>query len=192
MMHFRPHGMTRPRAAVDSVTMDAVPRATLALLLALLASTAAAAQTRVYRCEETGKVTYSDFPCPGAREMTVNAGAAAPDARERLKRDQDALDLRAAQRRDALAREEALDRAEAERARALAAMQPQQPQGDYYYPAYDAWPWQAQRTSRRDAERDGDHERDRERDRRKNRRSVIPVPTPPHLPSPPPGPPRHR
>jgi len=157
----------------------------LLLVLGVFASAAAVAQPRVYRCEDQGKVTYADFPCAGAQEVAVNAGKAAPDARERLKRDQDALDVRSAQRRDALARQEAVDRAEAERARAYAEAQPaQQPQGDYYYPGYEPWPWQAERDPRRD------FDRNRDRERRRDRRSVIPVSPPPHLPSPPPG--RHR
>jgi hypothetical protein len=161
----------------------------LLLLMGVFASAAAVAQPRIYRCEAQGKVTYADFPCAGAQEVAVDAGKAAPDARERLKRDQDALDVRAAQRRDALARQEAVERAEAERARALADLQPpQQPQGDYYYPGYEPWPWQVQRDPRRDFDRN----RDRDRERRRDRRSVIPVSPPPHLPSPPPGPPRHR
>jgi hypothetical protein len=175
--------------------MVRLPLLSFGLLLAALASAAASAETRVYRCEERGQVTYTDVPCPKAQVLSLDSGSAAPDARERLRRDQEALDVRAAQRRDALAdalaREDAIDRAEAERARTLAAMQPSEaPQSDYYYPAYDAWPWQAQRTSRRDFDRDRD--RDRDRERRKDRRSFLPVPTPPHLPSPPPGPPRHR
>jgi hypothetical protein len=156
-------------------------------VLGIFAGAAAVAQPPIYRCEDRGKVTYADFPCAGAQEVAVDGGKAAPDARERLKRDQDALDVRAAQRRDALARQEAIERADAERARAYAEMQPApQPQADYYYPGYDVWPWQAQRTARRD------FDRDRDRERRRDRRSVIQVPPPPHLPSPPPGPPRHR
>ena len=150
-------------------------------VLAVFAS-AAVAQPRIYRCEDGGKVTYADFPCTGAQEVAVNTGQAAPDARERLKRDQDALDVRAAQRRDALARQEAIERMEAQRAAAFSEAPPAaEAPPDYYYPGYlTPLPRHAARSAR-------DAERERQR-RREQRRSVIRVPPPPHLPSPPPGP----
>ena len=146
------------------------------LLLAALASAAASAETRVYRCEERGQVTYTDVPCPKAQVLSLDGGSAAPDARERLRRDQDALDARAAQRRDTLAREEAIDRMEAQRARERAEVQAAAaPSGDYTYPAYGAWPWDVQpgRPNRDD--------RERERRRRDRSRSVITVPPPQHV-----------
>jgi hypothetical protein len=156
--------------------MKTLRRSAFALLFAGLAAAAASAETRVYRCEEGGQVTYADFPCPGAQALSVNAGNAAPDARERLKRDQDALDARAAQRRDALARQEAFDRMEALRARAEAQAAAPAPD-DYTYPAYGygVWPVEVQRDrARRD-------ERERERRRRDRSRSVITVPPPQHV-----------
>jgi hypothetical protein len=77
-------------------------------LMTLCLAPLAWGETRVYRCEDAGRVTYADFPCTNARAVTVDGGTAAPDARERLKRNQDELDQRAAARRDAVARDAAL------------------------------------------------------------------------------------
>ena len=107
------------------------PVALGAALAAVLVAPLAHAETRVYRCEDAGHVTYSDYPCANARALSVDGGAAAPDARERLRRDQDALDQRAAARRDAVARDEALARMQTTRAPEPASAPPD------YEPVYD-------------------------------------------------------
>src|SRR4051812_20419642 len=147
-------------------------------LAAALATGDAVAQTRVYRCEVGTAVTYTDVPCPNARELTVEPGKAAPDARERLARNQQALDVRAAQRRDALARQQEIDRMEAMRVREAAnnnnagdAMYGAP--GDYAYPAYAPLPLDRARDRARNGER--------RRDQRNSKPSFIPVPQPqPH------------
>ena len=56
----------------------------LMLLAALLSPLSAFA---VYRCEQHGKVIYTDFPCAG-REVEITRPAAAPEANDdRLKRE---------------------------------------------------------------------------------------------------------
>jgi hypothetical protein len=139
--------------------------------LALVASGACAADTRVYRCKEsTGAMSYSDAPCSNATIVDVDGGAAAPDARERLRGDQQALDARAAQRREALAREEAIDRMNA--ARTPPPPEPP-PAIEYAYPAYG---YAAPRARR--AARDRDHRDDRQRHQRDRHIVVKPSPHP--------------
>jgi hypothetical protein len=90
----------------------------MAVLLALLACgplAATAAETKVFRCEVQGRVLYGDAPCANAQVLTIDAGNAAPDARQRLERDRRLLDEAASQRRAALARDDALRAAEAAR-----------------------------------------------------------------------------
>jgi hypothetical protein len=151
-------------------------RSSAAALLSLLAlAPLAHADTRVYRCEDAGRVTYSDFPCANARALSIDAGAAAPDARERLRRDQDALDQRAAARRDALAREETL-RMQVARAPEPG---PSEPPPDYN-PVYDfAYPPLGTFAGApgRDHVRHRDDRRDREREK-KRRVITQPPPTP--------------
>lgn len=145
-----------------------------ALAGALLAPVARA-ETRVYRCDDAGHVTYSDFPCANGRTLSIEAGAPAPDARERLRRSQDALDQRAAARRDALAREEALARMEMVRAPepAPSGTPPDyEPVYDFAYPPLGAYGVGAGRDRVR--HRDGAREREPE----KRRVITQPPPTP--------------
>jgi hypothetical protein len=83
--------------------------AALAALLALagVVSLAASASTRVYRCTEAGRVIYTDVPCKDAAVVDLPADRAAPDAVERLRRDQQMLDAAAAERRSRVAQEDA-------------------------------------------------------------------------------------
>ena len=146
-----------------------------AALSATFVATSLHAETRVYRCDDGGRVTYSDFPCANARALSIEAGTAAPDARERLRRDQEALDQRAAARRDALAREEAIARMEMARASepAASATPPDyEPVYDFAYPPLGAY--------RNGAGRDRVRHRDGARDREPEKRRVItqPPPTP--------------
>ena len=54
------------------------------LLVALLSPVSALA---VYRCEQNGKITYTDFPCAG-REVEITRSASAPQADDdRLRRE---------------------------------------------------------------------------------------------------------
>ncbi len=54
------------------------------LLAALLSPVSALA---VYRCEQNGKITYTDFPCAG-REVEITRSASAPQADDdRLRRE---------------------------------------------------------------------------------------------------------
>jgi hypothetical protein len=145
-------------------------RGAVLLLTAGLASVAAPAlaDATVYRCTVDGQVLYTDHPCTGAERLDVKSGAAAPDARERLQRDQDALDRRAAERRAAQARETALQRMLDERARS-AAVPPDYAPPDTAYPAYAyGAPWPVVEPRRLRA---------REPERRRLR-SVVPVPPP--------------
>jgi hypothetical protein len=105
--------------------------------------------------------------------LSIDAGAAAPDARDRLRRDQEALDQRAAARRDARAREDAMGRIEMARAPEAAPPTDAAPYDQVYDFAYS--PLGALRG---DHVRHHDDGRDRERDKR--RKSVItqPLPTP--------------
>ena len=141
--------------------------------LALLAATsgAAAADTRVYRCDDGTRITYSDVPCSNARVLSIDGGAAASDARERLRRDQDALDAGAAARRDALAREAAMARLQAPPV--VVDTPPAAPAADYPYYDFTYPPLGTLRN--------GERRRDDVRERRRERReadSVITVPQP--------------
>jgi hypothetical protein len=151
-----------------------VPSAALACALA---SAAVAAETRVYRCEEAGRVTYTDVPCANARPVQINAGSAAPDATERLRRDQQALDARAAQLRDIRARDETMERMNAPRP-----APPDQPAADPtyyadYYPGSGYGAWNPQKDQARDRRQD---RRDDRRDDRVRRDRHIVVKPPPH------------
>src|SRR4051794_2487632 len=99
--------MTQGRHAVSLVTMHA---SLLLLVSSAVLFAPVAAATAVNRCVQDGQVVYTDQACPGARVVELQPGAAVPDARERLRRDQDALDAGAAARRAALAHEAALAR----------------------------------------------------------------------------------
>ena len=151
-----------------------LPRAVVlsAALAGLLLVGPAGAETRVYRCEEAGRVTYSDVPCPNAHMLNIDAGAAAPDARERLRRDQEALDQRAAARRDARARDDAMARMEMARAPETAPPTDAAPYDQVYDFAYP--PLGALRGDRV-RHHDG---RDRERDKRAKSVITQPLPTP--------------
>jgi len=150
-----------------------LPRAVVlsAALAGLLFVGPAGAETRVYRCEDAGRVTYSDVPCPNARTLSIDAGAAAPDARERLRAAQDALDAGAAARLDALARDAALARMQGPNV-----VEPPPapgPTGDDAVYDFAYAPYGVYGNARR---RDGVKDRERE----KRRASVItqPLPTP--------------
>jgi hypothetical protein len=152
-----------------------------ACVAAALSMTAHAAGTRVYRCQDAGRVTYSDQPCANGRVVEVDGGAAAPDATERLRRDQQALDARATQLRDIRAREEAVQRM------APAQMPPPEepPSAPYYYdaPGYGYGVWNPRQDQARDRRQDRRDDRRDDRDRRRERHIVVTPP--PHLPSPP-------
>jgi len=147
-----------------------------AVVATALAVPFAQAETRVYRCDEGGRVTYSDYPCANARTLNIDAGAAAPDARERLRRDQDALDQRAAARRDAVARDEAMARMQARGPEPAPSEAPPDynPTYDFAYPPLGALADGAGRDRVRHHDgRDGDRERERKR-----RVITQPPPTP--------------
>jgi len=143
-----------------------------AMLLPAASSTQA--ETRVFRCEDQGRVTYSDVECPRAKMLTLDGGAPAPDARERLRRDQDALDAGAAARRDVLAREAALARMQRADGGDVPPARPAADQTVYDFAYGPAG------TLRNDARRRAgrERERDRERDRVRRHASVIPQPPP--------------
>jgi len=164
--------LARPSVNVAAMSIRLPGFASLsAALTVLLVAGLAQAETRVYRCEDAGRVTYADFPCANARAVAVDGGAAAPDARERLRRNQDELDQRAAARRDALAREAAMARLQSPSPPIDVAP----PVSSGYDPVYDfAYPPLGVR---------GDHvaHRDDDRTREKRRRSVITQPPPTRL-----------
>jgi hypothetical protein len=81
--------------------------AALAALAALAVGLDASASTRVYRCTDAGRVVYTDVPCKDAAIVDLPADRAAPDATERLRRDQQMLDAAAAERRTRVAQEDA-------------------------------------------------------------------------------------
>src|SRR5947208_6334418 len=165
--------MKRASVSFPAPAVSAIACGCLAVALTIGATSA---DTRVYRCEVGSAVTYTDVPCPNARELTVEGGKAAPDARERLARNQQALDVRAAQRRDALAREAELERMEALRVREAAATNVPDAgygaPGDYAYPAYAPLPLDRARAR----PRNGQHRRGQ----RNDKPSFIPAPQPHH------------
>jgi hypothetical protein len=136
-----------------------------------------AAGTRVYRCDDGGRVSYSDQPCGNARVLDIDGGAPAPDAAERLRRDQQALDARAAQLREIRAREEAMARMNVAQSAPPAA---EEPQSTYYadYPGYGYGVWDP--TKPRGQERRQDRRDERRNDRDARRQSHIVVKPPPH------------
>ena len=109
--------------------------------MGLAAASACAADTTVYRCVESGRVLYTDFPCRNAAKLEIDPGKADPAATRRLAEAQAALDAgmvqwRADDARDA-ARQEALAAAR-EAARAAAPPEPQ-PVADDYWPIYGGY-----------------------------------------------------
>ena len=96
-------------------------RALLVLLLGAATAAPALGGVSVNRCVVRGEVLYTDQPCPGARVLAIDAGAAATDAAQRLQRDQQRLDEGAARRYQTLAQDEARRRAEDERLASLEA-----------------------------------------------------------------------
>src|SRR2546423_15618859 len=68
-------------------------------LATALVATAAAAETRVYKCTQDGIALYTDLPCKDAALVDIHPGVADPTARERLERAQAALDRSVAQHR---------------------------------------------------------------------------------------------
>ena len=153
-----------------------LPPVVICVAISASLSALAHAETRVYRCEDNGRVTYSDFPCANARALSIDAGAAAPDARERLRRDQDQLDQRANARRDALARDEAMARMQTARAPEAPSEAPPDynPVYDFAYPPLGAY---AGNGIGRDRVRHHDDRRDGEREK-KRRVITQPPPTP--------------
>lgn len=84
------------------------PRAAAVALLTLaVALSIDASATRVYRCSDAGRVSYSDVPCKDAAIVDLPNDRAAPDAAERLRRDQQMLDATAAERRARMAQDDA-------------------------------------------------------------------------------------
>jgi hypothetical protein len=152
-----------------------------ACAVALAPTVVDAAGTRVYRCEQGARVTYSDQECANARVVDVDGGAAAPDAAERLRRDQQALDDRAAQLRELRARDEAIARMNV----AQAAPPADEPAPTYYAdnPGYGYGVWDPTKPRGQDRRRDRRDDRRDDRDRR--RQDHIVVKPPPHVPRPP-------
>ena len=142
-----------------------------ALVLGATLAAAAHADTRVYRCDDAGAVTYSDLPCANARVVAIQAGAPAADAVDRLRRDQDRLDAGAQARREALARAAALARIQG-----VTVDAPSGSNGDEAVYAYAYSPFGTLRTGARRH----DAARDRDSERKRRRPSVItqPPPTP--------------
>jgi hypothetical protein len=109
----------------------------LAMLAAAATALSATGITTVFRCSAHGRVVYTDSPCPDGARLELDPGRAAPDARERLQRDQRLLDEAAAQRRTSQEREDARRPEQDERATVAA----QSPTAGYAgtsaaYPAY--------------------------------------------------------
>jgi hypothetical protein len=144
---------------------------------AMAPALADAAGTRVYRCQDGARVTYSDQPCANARVLDVDGGAAAPDAAERLRRDQQALDTRAAQLREMRARDEAMARMNVVQA---APPPPDDGSQAYYadYPGYGYGVWDP--TKPRGQERRQERRDDRRNERDQRRQNHIVVRPPPH------------
>jgi hypothetical protein len=120
--------------------MNMTQNAVLGIAAWLIAASAGAAETTVYRCVESGRVLYTDYPCRNAKKLEIDPGSADPAAARRLADAQAALDAgmarwRADEAREA-ARREAL--AEADAARAMAAPEPVQ-FADGYWPWYGAY-----------------------------------------------------
>ena len=51
--------------------------------IALLAACGMAGATGTYRCDDAGRVTYSDLPCPSGRQTRIAGTARAPSAEDR-------------------------------------------------------------------------------------------------------------
>jgi hypothetical protein len=150
----------------------------LAGLACALAAPVAAALT-VNRCVVDGAVLYTDQPCAKATPVDVDAGSSAPDATERLRRDQQALDQRAAARRDSLAREAALARMEAARAPELPPAGPSNgDDANVYDFAWSPLPVARDALARRQDRRDDRRNPGDERERRRGRVITQPPPTP--------------
>jgi hypothetical protein len=149
----------------------------LGLIVLAGATLAAPAPVTVFRCVEAGKVLYTDAPCADGGPVDIEVGAPARDARERLQRDQQALDQGARQWREAQVRDEAMRRAAAadERARrdmADAAAGGGSYAADYagYGYFYDGLHAHDRRANRREHPRDVRH--------RLRMQRVVPVPPP--------------
>ena len=101
----------------------------------LIAATASATDTTVYRCVESGRVLYTDYPCRNASKLEINPGSADPAAARRLADAQMELDAGMAKWRADEAREAARREALAlETARAM-------PTPDPLAVADGYWPW---------------------------------------------------
>ena len=124
--------------AMRAIALFRCPPVLLAVVALVAAAVAdAASATQVYRCTTAGQVLYTDAPCRDATVVDLPADRAAPDATERLRRDQQMLDAGSMERRARLAQEQA--ERDARRAQSAAARDALAANDSANAPVYDGY-----------------------------------------------------
>ncbi len=120
--------LSRPRTGMRTV---------LSGLLVVIASSALAQGTTIYRCNDgSGGVLYANIPCAGGVALDLPESKPDPAALERLRREQEAFERRQATR-DAVSAQAAVRRDELRR-REEEARRERESQAHAYTPSY---PW---------------------------------------------------